>query len=191
MRVVLIHGIHSVEGNNNMSALHPYIRRDLPGVDVELYQYGFMGFWQARWRNKVEAEKFADYLAGDDSVVITHSNGAAITYLACREFQARPAVIININPALDRWRTSPVDWVLTIHSRNDRAVNLSQWLPGHIWGDQGRVGYRGTRTNTSNLDASSQPGRMAYDGHCGLFKPERISDWSHLVTDYIAERALV
>lgn len=192
MKVVLIHGIHAKEGNNNMSELLPYIRRDLPGVEVDLYQYGFMGFWQARWQNNSEAEQFADYLSEDECIIITHSNGAAITYLACKNNGLKPNGVININPALDRWKTSPTArWVLTIHSDQDRWVDLAQWLPFHPWGDQGKVGYKGDAQNTVSLNASEQSGAMAYGGHCDLFERKRIGDWSKLMCNYIAEREII
>jgi hypothetical protein len=190
IRVVLLHGIHSKEGDNNMRSLLPYIRRDLPGVTVEIFEYGFMGFWQARWQNNKVAQDFADYLSERPTGVIAHSNGGAIGYLATTKFLADPQFIVNINPALDRWRIAPVPWVMTIHSPHDRWVNFSQWLPGHVWGDQGRVGYKGRRQNNLNVDAWTQPEPMRYKGHCGLFDKSRISEWSHFITDYIVGKML-
>jgi len=193
MKVVLIHGIHAKEGDNNMSELAPYIQRDLPGVEVDLYQYGFMGFWQARWQNDDIAAELADYLSEEEAfVIIDHSNGGCITDLSCERYGLRPQGIVHINPALDRWRTARMaNWVLTIHSEQDRWVNLSQWLPFHRWGDQGKVGYKGDAKNTVSLNASKQSGIMAYGGHCDLFSRKRISDWSKFMCNYIAERELV
>lgn len=187
MRVVLIHGIHSKEGSNNMSVLWPWLQRYLPGTEVLLHSYGFMGFWRARWDNDRQAQRFAAAIRPGD-VVVTHSNGAAITYLACKRHGARPFGVVNINPALDRWLTPSAQWVETIHSKGDRWVWLSQWLPGHIWGDQGRVGYRGLEDNTLNHDAAAFGPVMAYEGHCGLFEQARIDQWAAMIAGRIQER---
>lgn len=187
MKVVLIHGIHEPEGASNMSVLWPWLQRHMPTTEVALHSYGFMGFWKARWDNDRQARRLADVVDPGD-VVVTHSNGAAITYLAVRDYGMRPAGVININPALDRWRTARVEWVETIHSKSDRAVWLSQWLPGHIWGDQGRVGYRGTYDNTLNHDAGKFDADMAYEGHSGLFHHSRVDRWGAFIAFRIEER---
>lgn len=187
MKVVLVHGIHEKEGDSNMSALLPHLRRHLPDTEIVVHAYGFMGFWQARWNNNRQAARLADVL-DDGDVVVTHSNGAAIAYLAVRDYGARPVGIININPALDRWLAASVQWVETIHSDGDRWVWLSQWLPGHIWGDQGKVGYRGGSQRVLNHHASSFGGVMAYQGHCDLFSGKRIEKWAAFISVRIEER---
>lgn len=187
MKVILVHGIHSPEGNNNMSALLPYLRRAARGREVVLHSYGFMGFWRARWDNDREAQILAAKIAPGD-VVVTHSNGAAITYLATRKHGASPVGVININPALDRWRTARAPWVETIHSNGDRAVWWSQWLPGHLWGDQGKVGYQGDLDNTINHNASEFPLGMRYSGHMGLFARDRIDAWAQFLALRINQR---
>lgn len=187
MKILLVHGIHSKEGSNNMSVLWPWLTHHLHGLDVRLHSYGFMGFWKARWDNDRQAQRLANVVDAGD-ILITHSNGAAIAYLACRDYGMRPAGIININPALDRWRTADVGWVETIHSDGDRWVWLSQWLPGHVWGDQGRVGYRGLSDNTINHNASKFGGSMAYEGHCDLFDIKRIDLWAAFIANRIQER---
>lgn len=180
MKIILIHGIHEKEGDTNMSMLWPYLQRHLPDRQIHLHSYGFMGFWEARWDNKRQAKRLASVIEEGD-VVVTHSNGAAITYMACCDHGARPAGVININPALDRKRTAPAKWVETIHSDGDRWVWLSQWLPWHIWGDQGKVGYRGGEKNTVNYNASKFSGVMAYKGHCDLFVSTRINEWAKFI----------
>jgi len=187
MKVILVHGIHAREGSNNMNALWPWLQRHLPEHSVMLHEYGFMGFWQARFDNSWQAAVLADKV-DDGDVIITHSNGAALAYLAVRDYGARPVGIININPALDRWRTAAVEWVETIHSKGDRWVWLSQWLPGHIWGDQGRVGYHGLEDNTLNHNAAHFGAPMAYRGHCGLFEQARIDQWAAFIGQRIIER---
>lgn len=60
-------------------------------------------------------------------------------------------------------------------------MQLSQWLPLHIWGDQGKVGYRGRLGNTINHNASRFGAGMAYDSHTGAFEEKRIARWAEFV----------
>lgn len=185
MNIKLIHGIHAKEGNHNMSQLYPHIKiLSNPEDTVELFEYGFMGFWEARWDNDGVAMRLAASCKKDE-VWITHSNGAAIAYLATTKYGAKPKGIVNINPALDRWLTAPVDWVHTIHSDGDRAVWWSQWLPFHLWGDQGKVGYKGKEVNTTNVNASKVNGLPNYKGHMGLFYQSHIFPWAKYIINYI------
>jgi hypothetical protein len=71
--------------------------------------------------------------------------------------------------------------VETIYSEQDRAVDLAQWLPGHIWGDQGKVGYKGKLKNTISHNATKLGGSMSYKTHNGAFTPSRIEQWAQFV----------
>lgn len=193
--VLGVHGIHSPEGDNSMAQFMPMVRQNLPGAaQVELFSYGFMGFWAARWDNAGVAKKLAKAVANvrqeQDAFValVTHSNGAAITYRAVKDYAADIDMVVNINPALDRWKTPNVDWVETIHSSQDRWVDLSQWLPFHDWGDQGKVGYRGKLKNTINHDASSYSPPMGYGGHCDAFSAVRRHWWANFVAQRIQQQ---
>lgn len=189
MRVRLIHGIHSPEGTNNMAAFAPYLRAAMPGAKIEVFEYGFMGFWAARWDNEGIAKQLAGLSnlqrTGEKEVWVTHSNGAAIAYLATLKYDARPDMIINFNPALDRKKTAPIELVETIHSDSDRAVYASRFLPFHLWGDQGKVGYRGPMQNTLNHNATEMPPGMAYKDHTGAFSAQRINKWAGFVASRI------
>lgn len=194
LKIRLLHGIHAPEGDNNMARFMPHLQRAAPRAQVLLWQYGFMGFWQARWRNAQVARDFAatsmlERQRGELEVWVTHSNGAAVAFLAVEKHGAKPDMIININPALDRWRTAVVPYVMTIHSDGDRWVWLSQWIPGHIWGDQGKVGYRGRMHNTINHNASQFGPAMRYQGHMGAFEPSRIERWAYFCAARIEQMA--
>lgn len=194
MIIRLIHGIHSPEGNNNIEAFTPILQAVLPGDTVAVFSYGFMGFWQARFRNAGVAKRLAAASSAnpdEPEVWVTHSNGAAIAYLAATRYNARPAAIINFNPALDRWRVAPVPWVETIHSNQDRWVNLSRFLPGHLWGDQGKIGIAATtwhspeHHNYTCHNASKFGSPMAYDDHNGAFTLARRGNWALFLADRI------
>ena len=197
MKIRLIHGIHSPEGDNNMSALLPHMQKAMPTANVQTWEYGFVSFIRARWTNSGTAERLAaDFRIERDAtspeVWITHSNGAAVAYLAVKQFGAYPDMIINVNPALDRWRVAPVPFVETIHSAGDRWVWLSQHLPGHIWGDQGLHGigstpFRDVEGEGLSHFATGFTDSMAYVGHTGLFYPERINKWAYFMANRIEE----
>lgn len=186
--VRLIHGIHAKEGNHNMAALLPHLQATIPKTKVELFEYGFMGFWEARWGNDNVACALAMEATAND-VWITHSNGAVIAFLASHYHGAKPKLIININPALDRGLAANCLKIETIHSKGDRAVYWSQFLPFHLWGDQGKVGYKGHREDVLNHNASASAfGNMAYKGHCDLFSSSRISQWAYFLAHRIEEQ---
>lgn len=196
MIIRLIHGIHSPEGNNNITAFVPVLQKAMPGARVEVFSYGFMGFWQARFRNDEVARRLASTRRTDTKekeIWVTHSNGAAIAYLATTRYEARPDAIFNFNPALDRWRVAPVKWVETIHSNQDRWVNLARHLPGHIWGDQGKIGIAPTTFKVPEHNsyvchnASKIGGKMAYDDHTGAFHPVRRESWAYFLANRIDE----
>lgn len=196
MIIRLIHGIHSPEGNNNITAFAPVMQQAMPGARIEVFSYGFMGFWAARWDNPEVAKRLAFVKSGntkEKEVWVTHSNGAAVAYLAATNFKATPDMIINFNPALDRWRVAPVPWVETIHSNQDRAVYVAQFLPGHIWGDQGKMGIAPTAFKSPEHNryvchnASQISGRMAYDDHVGAFAKSRRQDWAFFIANRIDE----
>lgn len=191
MKVRLIHGIHAKEGSHNMAMLAPYLAHAMPGAKVELWEYGFLGFWQARWRNNRLASQLdldcRTERQQEPEIWVTHSNGAAIAYIAVKNHGTPVNMIVNINPALDRWRTADIPRVETIYSEQDRWVDLAQWLPLHVWGDQGKVGYKGKMQNTLSHNASAVGGRMAYKGHWDLFDPVRIKDWAYFIANRIDE----
>lgn len=198
IKIRAIHGIHSPEGDNNMSHFAPHLQRAMPEALVMLFQYGFMGFWEARWLNDGVAGRLAEQHAASfdrrvPEVWVTHSNGAAVAYLAVEKYGARPDMIVNFNPALDRWRAAPVPFVAVIHSDQDRWVDLSQWIPFHIWGDQGKSGYgstpliRAQRDDVRNYNASRFDPAMRYTGHTGAFDPARIQRWACFVATLIGD----
>ena len=196
MIIRLIHGIHSPEGNNNITAFAPVLQHALPGARIEIFSYGFMGFWQARWHNDEVAHKLAhvkQHNTGEKEIWVTHSNGAAIAYLAVTKYYSRPNAIFNFNPALDRWRVAPVSHVETIHSAQDRWVDLARFLPLHIWGDQGKVGIKATPYNKVEHDryvchdATKIPGSMSYKSHCGAFSQSRRQDWAYFLANRFDE----
>lgn len=184
-----------------MSAFAPSVQRAMPHAHVQVFSYGFMGFWRAHRANFSVARHLAAACSVSDTEVwITHSNGHAIAYIACRNYGAKPDAIIAFNPALDRWRTPQGPFVDVIYSKQDRIVDIAQWIPGHLWGDQGKVGFvpkapcfipwvkpdDGSRTISHNA-AAFGPG-MAYEGHTGAFKKHLRDKWADFVASRIEER---
>lgn len=184
-RIILTHGVYTKEGNHNIGRLQPGIE-DASGLGVIRNEYGFMGFLQTYWRNREQARQLAA-LSADGDWWVTHSNGAAIAWLAVREYRARPCGIINFNPALGRKMSfEGVPYVLTIHSADDTAVSFSRFLPLHPWGDQGRVGYKGNYAYHTNLNATNDVHpTYAYRTHTGAFTDSRYRWWSEFVGERV------
>lgn len=196
LRIIGIHGINASEGANSMSYFMPGIQKHITYADCSTLEYGFMGFWQARWRNHDVAKRLTEVSRRDEDtnefiVWITHSNGAAVGFIAVNDYGADPDMIVQINPALDRWLTPNVPWVEVIHSPQDRVVDLAQWIPFHPWGDQGKVGYRGKRHNTINHNADKFGPEMRYEGHLGLFAAERKYLWQAFIANRIEQQYLL
>lgn len=196
MIIRIIHGIHYREESSNVAAFAPVLQKIIPNALVSVFSYGFMGFWAARFQNLAIAKRLAfarSNTMGEREVWITHSNGAAIAYLATKVLGAKPDMIINFNPALDRWRVAPVSQVETIHSDQDRWVDLSRFLPFHLWGDQGKVGIAKTpyhaveHLNYCCHNATKFGPGMAYKDHTGAFTANRREAWAYFIAQRLSD----
>lgn len=179
-RIVVVHGIHAAEGESHVWQLRPGLEAET-GLEVGVFEYGFMSFWSARFRNSKIAERLAAIVQPGD-VIVNHSNGAAVTYLACRDFGMRPSVVACVNPALDNdllFRgASETD---VYYNAGDTWVGLASILIGHVWGDMGKVGYKGQHPGVHNIDCGNTPGMPKVDGHIDLFSAGKADLWSRYI----------
>jgi pimeloyl-ACP methyl ester carboxylesterase len=112
--------------------------------EVIFHPYGFPIVFGTAWlRNKFIARRISKHIKPDD-IVIGHSNGAALAWLIAEQ-GALFAGAILIDPALDAGKAiaKQVKWIHVFYNECDTVVNWSKWIPFHIWGDQGKVGYLG------------------------------------------------
>jgi len=148
-RVILVHGFNVRDkGADTIDRLRPYFEDR--GYEVIEAIEGFRFLIGVRLFNGRRAKKLASMIQPGD-VLIGHSDGCNIITMACKLLAKRggfphmslPCVFYN--PALDKdtWQHATVKKVLVFHTRSDKPVLFSKFLPFHNWGEQGRIGYFG------------------------------------------------
>lgn len=153
-RIVLVHGIFAKEGDSNVWNMKAPLEA-ATGLPVVVFEYGYTGILGARLNNNRTAKRLAHMLAPGD-IIVCHSNGAAVTWLATVKHGARPSGVVMINPALDTWRMPVADWAHVYYNADDSIVALSKILIGNVWGDMGRVGYRPKYVNYTYPDTCAE-----------------------------------
>lgn len=139
---VLLHGWNNGDGGEH--ALGPL--RDallVRGHKVLMPSYGRV---VTPWGTKIKSRETAQILStcvrsGD--TLIGHSNGGRIA-LEITHHTHKVRRVMLLNPALDRNMVpgSDVERCIVVHAPRDRAVWLAKFVPGSVWGDMGRVGYK-------------------------------------------------
>ena len=105
------------------------------------------------------------------SVGVGHSNGCAILAEACK-YTKNIKNLVLINPALDSDFVFPenIDKIIIYHNKNDEVVTCSKFIPWHVWGEMGRVGYTGSDHRVTNVETNKMFG---VSGHSGVFDKSR------------------
>lgn len=186
-RIVLVHGIYAREGNSNVWNMKEPLER-ATGLPVEVFEYGFVSAWQARFTNGKNAKKLAKFLRATD-VVVNHSNGAAVTWLATNKYGARPFGVVMLQPALDTWLLPKCDWVHVYYNAEDHIVWWSGLLLFHIWGRMGQVGYKPRHTHKElpgvrqidTINAAAYLDLPPARGHLAVFQQPDVQSWGQYV----------
>lgn len=200
-RILLVHGIYSREGESNVWNMKAPLEQ-ATGLPVVVFEYGYMHPVQARFDNPRIARRLADVMEPGD-IIVNHSNGAAVTYLATVKHGARPSGVVMINPALDEWRMPVCDWAHVYYNAADDVVWWAHLLPGNVWGEMGRVGFipQGKRppawtrnrmtlkdndvswqTSVWNTDTGiSRIDAPAANGHLAMFQSPCVQPWGKIV----------
>jgi len=86
-----------------------------------------------------------------DVVIVCHSNGLALSYLAQK--QCKNVVgVVSFNGALDSGLEFRKDcWVINCYHGGDWVLNLGKLRPGHLWGNYGKKPQSGTLVSNYNL----------------------------------------
>lgn len=174
---ILIHGYNVADPGKTVGKLRPEF--EALGVLVEVHNYGYWPFtWQVTRRNPKEAEEVAKRcrywkLKGYEVIVVGHSNGVAVIYLATKDHNAPVDVCVAINPALDV-HLNPAPKAKSVqvwHNQGDRPVKWAVWLrkifkgvEARPWGAMGAYGYQGKDQNVINFNAGEDFKKKA-DGH--------------------------
>lgn len=200
-RILLVHGIYSREGESNVWNMKAPLEQ-ATGLPVVVFEYGYMHPVQARFDNPRISRRLADVMEPGD-IIVNHSNGAAVTYLATVKHGARPSGVVMINPALDEWRMPVCDWAHVYYNDADEVVWWSHLLPGNVWGEMGRVGFipqgkrppawtrnrmalkdNGLTWQTSVLNTDTGISRIdapAAKGHLAMFQSPCVQPWGKIV----------
>jgi hypothetical protein len=181
--IVIVHGIHSREGESSVWRLKPYLQ--LEGHTVEMFEYGYEGALWARWKNPALARRLAyEHPSGCDFVC--HSNGAAVLWLAMRYRGLMAGRVSLVNPALDTGRRLPGAQSLDIYyNAHDSVAGLSSLLIGHPWGRMGNAGWMGPYDPAiANIDCARTHGMPELSGHLDFFTGAKLDAWGR----YLATR---
>lgn len=207
-RILLVHGIHAKEGESNVWNMKKPLEQ-ATGLPVVVFEYGFVNFAQARFQNPAIAKRLAHIMLPGD-IVVNHSNGAAVTWLATHKEGARPAGVVMLQPALDEWRMPICDWAHVYYNPEDSIVWWSGLLFGNIWGAMGRLGYRpnGSKilmkedstiqtvdgakypTNIHQVDTINDAGLFGLPearGHLAVFQSPDVQPWGRFVGSRILD----
>jgi alpha-beta hydrolase superfamily lysophospholipase len=156
----LVHGFNVSDPDGGIGRLRRML--EAHGIAVEMYRTGKLSLWDVRFANRNSAEQLLSYLElasrTHHVVPIGHSNGCALIYLAALAQERRGIEAFDsavyLSPALGRSLAAPLRRVDVFHSQHDTTVGWARFLPCHIWGDMGRVGYRGKDLSHFNTDCT-------------------------------------
>lgn len=201
-RILLVHGIYSREGESSVWHMKAPLEK-ATGLPVVVFEYGYEHIIQARFENPAIAKRLAHIMEPGD-IVVNHSNGAAVTWLATQNEGARPSGVVMINPALDEWRMPLCDWAHVYYNAEDEIVWLSHLLIGNIWGEMGKTGFRYLKTTqtlaeteclqfigadlihtrvrqVNTIDSADAFQVPAAIGHLAMFQSPCVAPWGGIV----------
>jgi hypothetical protein len=169
-RVVLVHGIHTREGASNVGRLAPYFER--AGFEVKVFEYGWLGVLQARFRNPGIARRLAALVRRDDHLVC-HSNGATVAWLAMRRHGMTCQRVSLVAPALDDDKLMQNAAHTDVYFNGcDDVLWLARLFWHHAWGSMGRDGCSNPLRrifDTVNIDVAHHPELPQICGHLDYF----------------------
>lgn len=185
-RVWLLHGFNvSDGGERTVQALAPFFEAE--GYEVKRFRYGWRGLLGVRMMNDTFARILADIIEPGD-IVLGHSNGGCIGYLAAAEHAAPIGQLVLINPALDADVKFPAQLraVHIWHSPSDRPVAVAKLLPWHNWGDMGAVGYRGPHDPRVRSYNKENGYPVSSREHSDVFTEPRLSYFGPLIAQAVS-----
>ena len=166
--IYLLHGFNVRDGGDGtVNKLIPYLTGH--GYNVKSIKYGHVGRFGVRFFNDNTAATIASTIE-PHSIIIAHSNGAALVYEAAK-LGARFSQVFLINPALDSTKDiANTEWTTVFHSPTDMWTRLAAWIPFSNWGSMGAVGFRGARCTGNHISFNLDVLLHDRVGHSGVFK---------------------
>jgi len=120
--------------------------------------------------NRFRLRRCADLLgeqirrAAGEVILLCHSNGLALAWLAHHELASRVRLIVGVQGALDADKVFD-SAVINCYHEKDWVLRASRYRPGHIWGD---FGARPVEHVHRNVDLRAL-GRVPASGHSGVW----------------------
>lgn len=187
---ILIHGFNVFDGGRaTVGRLRPFFAdRKVPYLMVN---YGWFGIGRTYVKNDNVARRVAgacrtarELDQNRPIIVVGHSNGCAITWLAAREHGVEIDRAVFINPALDEDAVIPpgIRSLHVWHSPDDKPVAWSRKLPFHPWGNMGAIGYQGPADErVENFDKQSGYRAASSKAHSDVFSDELLPFFGPLI----------
>lgn len=188
-RVVLLHGVRVGKRNRNIHKLAAAFRA--AGFCVIIPRYGYLpaslvGIFQ--WLDRRLADSMTAFIE-DDDILLGHSNGGALVYMITQTRKIKGAILINA--ALESHIVPNAEFVHVYFNSGDIVTKLSAWLPCHVWGAMGSIGYAGNDPRVVSIDQGKPPaGLPPLKGHSDIFKPNHVRPWSRYMAELCAQAVL-
>lgn len=178
MRVLLVHGIHSVGPNTSVEELRPYLEAE--GFKCVYPDYGYeLGIQTSDVNPMIEGTLMPFVEPGD--LWVGHSNGCAIGY-HLMQMGAPIAGAAFINAALEQNIVRPAScrFIDVYYNEGDSITVIAQIasklrLVDKVYGEMGHSGYSGKDSCIHNVDCGRGP--VPVSGHSDLFAPEKLKFW--------------
>lgn len=188
-QILLIHGYNVWDkGDTTVGELRGYYAAE--GCPYHILKYGHFGLWDTRTKNDDVARQATAFITNADRpvIVVGHSNGAAIIYLAMKLYGAKPAHVVLVNPALVRNLRMPEQCpsVDIWHSPSDAPVKWAKWLPStqmRPWGDMGAYGPSYTDDPRLNVINKEHEFAVSSKEHSDAFRTELLSFFGPLIVN--------
>lgn len=175
--VLLVHGFNVDDPERTIGGVSKHLRDR--GHDVHKFCYGRAGFLDVRIANENLAHALLSQIRSlrrlcpnTEVVPLGHSNGCTLIQSAA-DIQQEPLFTraVYVSPALNNKADLPplMQECTVLHNRGDSIVSMGSFIPFHVWGNMGKVGYRGPDTRYKNVDCSGN-----VSGHSDWFTEEKL-----------------
>lgn len=193
-QILLIHGFNVWDkGKSTVGELRGYFAE--LGYAYHILKYGHFGLWDVRTKNDNVARQVAEFISNSERpvIVVGHSNGCAIIYLAMKMYGAKPKHCVLINPALKRDIKLPrtCNTIDIWHSPSDKPVRMAKYLLKTKlmpWGAMGADGisYQDKRVKQFNKETDYP---VSSSSHSDVFSTEKLSFFGPLISKTAIDRA--
>lgn len=188
LKIVIGHGfLVRDKGKGSVDKLEGYIRKEFPNaiIDKDSADYGFTGLLIANYLWRLPFVKIIPRIATalqDTDVVIGHSNFANFCMQALKRIDNKEIGVFFCSGALNRrWKfKQDFKYLHNMHSRNDRIVRASRWLPFSPWGSAGNKGFKTIDKRVYNSDCTDW-----INDHSDYFLDENIKRTAKEICDKI------